>query len=158
MSDLPERKRPAQQSVHEHGNRSSIIFVTVCTHERQSILAQKDIHHLLIKSWEAANHWLVGHYMIMPDHIHLFCAPANYEHTSIQQWIRFWKSYASKQWPRIEEQPIWQTNAWDRQLRSGDSYSEKWAYVQNNPVRQNKVTNAADWPYQGELNTLYWHD
>jgi REP element-mobilizing transposase RayT len=43
-----------------------------------------------VKAWTEANAWLVGAYVIMPDHIHLFCAPKN-EEITIEQWIVFWK-------------------------------------------------------------------
>jgi hypothetical protein len=51
---------------------------------------------------------------------------------------------------------VWQRHHWDRQLRRGESYSEKWDYVWNNPVRHKLATDAAEWPYQGELNELRW--
>ncbi|MGJ8652919.1 MAG: REP-associated tyrosine transposase [Opitutaceae bacterium] len=158
MPDLPARKTPAHQAVFDHGNRASIIFVTVCSAKRKPILATDVVHKLLIQSWHQADHFIVGRYVIMPDHIHLFCAPAIRDPLPIRKWIRFWKSQASKKWPNQDEHPIWQAEAWDRQLRSGDSYSEKWAYVQNNPVRHNFVQEFKDWPYLGELNKLMWHE
>ena len=36
-------------------------------------------------------------------------------------------------------------------LRSDESYSQKWNYVRENPVRAGLVKSAADWPYQGEI-------
>lgn len=54
------------------------------------------------------------------------------------------------------EHPIWERHFWDRQLRRGESYSEKWQYVVTNPVRAGLVQRVADWPYQGELNVLPW--
>jgi hypothetical protein len=30
--------------------------------------------------------------------------------------------------------------------------------VVNNPVRHGYVAHGEDWPYQGELNVLLWHD
>ena len=54
--------------------------------------------------------------------------------------------------------PLWQRDCWDRQLRTGESYTQKWEYVRNNPVRKGLVANADDWPYQGELNVLEWHE
>ena len=158
MSDLPTRRTPAHQAVFDQGKRSSLIFVTVCSAQRNPILATDTVHELLVQSWHQADHFLVGRYVIMPDHIHLFCAPAIRDPLPIRKWIRYWKSQASKQWPNQDEHPIWQAEAWDRQLRSGDSYSEKWAYVQNNPVRHQLVNDNNDWPYKGELNQLLWHD
>jgi hypothetical protein len=70
-----ERKKPAHFSTIEVGFRSIIIFLTVCTHRRRPALANEDAARRLIAAWRAANFWRVGRYVIMPDHIHLFCAP-----------------------------------------------------------------------------------
>ena len=155
---LPLRQHPARQPVYDSGNRANIIFLTVCSHQRKRILANDAVHSLLLDAWIAADHWIVGHYMIMPDHIHLFCSPARYDYLSVKTWLRFWKSTVSKSWPDINEHPIWQIDAWDTQLRNGDSYSAKWNYVRNNPVRHGLATEAENWPYQGEIHSLQWHD
>jgi len=39
-------------------------------------------------------------------------------------------------------------------LRSSESYSQKWDYVRENPVRAGLVANADDWPWQGEVESL----
>jgi hypothetical protein len=31
-------------------------------------------------------------------------------------------------------------------------------YVRRNPIRHDLVTKAEDWPYQGEIEHLEWHD
>jgi len=49
-------------------------------------------------------------------------------------------------------------NLLDRQLRSAESYSGKWAYVQNNPMRHRLVNNFNDGQYKGEMNIFHWHD
>ncbi|MEO6971176.1 MAG: hypothetical protein ABI217_09810 [Chthoniobacterales bacterium] len=51
---------------------------------------------------------------------------------------------------------LWQRHHWDRQLRKGESYDDKWEYVRSNPVRHGLVTDAGAWPYQGELSELRW--
>lgn len=158
MGDLPQRKVPAKQAVFEHGNRASILFLTVCSAKRKAIFAHEEVHDLLRSVWRDADQWVVGRYVIMPDHIHLFCAPAGSEYPPVKKWVQFWKSRSSSKWPLPDDQPIWHPDVWDRQLRSGDSYSEKWAYVQNNPVRHGLVADAARWRYQGEMNQLLWHD
>lgn len=156
--DLPERKRPARMPVMDSGNRSVIIFLTVCVAQRKPILAHDDVHQLLREAWIAADHWVVGRYVIMPEHVHLFCAPARHDHLSVKRWVDYWKTIASLHWPRREEQPVWQVDGWDTQLRQGESYSEKWRYVRQNPVRAGLVEHEDDWPYQGELSVLRWHD
>jgi hypothetical protein len=49
---------------------------------------------------------------------------------------------------------FWQREFFDQMLRSSESYSEKWNYVFENPVRAGLVTRAEDWPYAGEIEIL----
>jgi len=91
----------------------------------------------------------------MPDHLHLFCAPVR-SHITLQQWLRYWRSLASRRWPYPQQQPIWQPDVWDTQLRHGDHYEAKWEYVRNNPVRHGYVQTAEAWPYAGEIAVLEW--
>ena len=159
MNDkLPQRKVPVHFPPVSSHNRSFIIFLTVCTEKRKPILARDDIHQLLLPSWRTVDAWAVGRYVVMPDHIHLFCASNTIEPTTLEGWVHFWKSHTSRQWPRPAEQPVWQKSFWDTQLRRRDRYEDKWSYVQQNPVRHGFVARAEDWPYQGELNVLEWHD
>jgi len=140
------------------GNRSTIVFVTVCTHQRKRVLANDQVHELLLEYWSDTSHWTVGRYVILPDHIHLFCSPARPDSLVVRKWIQYWKSRASTNWPTPHASPIFQPEAWDRQLRSGDSYGEKWVYVRENPVRHGLVDRWDEWAYQGELEVLDWHD
>jgi putative transposase len=39
-------------------------------------------------------------------------------------------------------------------LRHGESYSEKWDYVCQNPVRAGLVERAEDWKFQGEVVSI----
>jgi putative transposase len=56
----------------EAHNRPVIIFVTTCTAKRRQILASASAHEAIVTAWSAASTWLVGRYVITPDHIHLF--------------------------------------------------------------------------------------
>jgi REP element-mobilizing transposase RayT len=157
-NDDSNRKHPVHWPARERHNLSVILFVSVCTQKRKPILANPAAVQVLLDAWQAADHWLVGRYVILPDHLHLFCTPAHREALGVHRWVAFWKSHASKRWPVREQHPIWQIDCWDTQLRQGESYSAKWDYVCNNPVRHGLVRRAEDWPYQGELNVLPWHD
>jgi putative transposase len=108
-----------------------------------------------VNAWQQAAAWLVGRYVVMPNHIHLFCAPNGIDAPSLERWMRFWKSVATRALGKRSGE-LWQRHHWDRQLRSGESYDEKWEYVRNNPVRHGYVVAADDWPYQGVLNELRW--
>lgn len=154
----PQRRRPARMPLFESGNQSIIIWLTLCSHKRKTLFADKQAHDCLVEVWSQATYWLVGRYLLMPDHIHLFCAPATFPPTPVRDWCKYWKSLASRRWPRQEERPLWQVDIWDRQLRRGESYREKWEYVSANPLEKKLVKKIEDWPYQGEMHKLAWHD
>jgi putative transposase len=158
MDKPPDRRTPAHMPVISANNRSVIVYVTVCTEKRKRILALEEIHRLLVTVWQSADGWRVGRYVIMPDHIHLFCAPARLDSPGLKPWIKYWKALATGLWPRKEEKPVWQKSFWDTQLRLGESYAAKWEYVMKNPVRAGLCADPDVWPFQGVMNTLAWHD
>jgi putative transposase len=154
----PLRKRPAHFPTVTVGFQSIIIFLTVCTRQRKPLLANDETARLIVESWQVAAFWRVGRYVIMPDHIHLFCAPNTFPVHPLKKWIECWRNQVTRAWPHRAQVLIWQREFWDRQLRRSESYPEKWHYVVNNPVRPGYVRCADDWPYHGELNVLVWHD
>ncbi len=252
LLQLPQRRHPSRNSVMAyHDNRSILLYVTVVTEKRNAILADKAVHDCIVTAWTAAADWLVGRYIIMPDHIHFFCAPATYPPLDFHQWMKRWKAQVSRTFPiglrmgacdcpsahgrgatgndargrvalvatenpadtaatsaalplvddtaatsaalplvddaaatsaalplvddaaatsaalpnrtgavlpRLRLPPLFQRDCWDRQLRTGESYARKWEYVRNNPVRKGLVAHADDWPYQGQVNGLEWHE
>ncbi|CAA6680014.1 Unannotated [Lentimonas sp. CC4] len=157
-NQCPNRKRPVHLPSMAKGNRSSIQFVTVCVKERRPILANERVHTLLRELWSDSSVFMVGRYVIMPDHIHLFCAPNALPSPSLKPWVGYWKSCFASSAKLGQDGKLWQRDFWDRELRTGESYSEKWAYVFNNPVRAGLVQKAEDWPYAGEMFPLSWHD
>lgn len=84
---LPARRRPAHLPLFDAGNRASIVFLTVCTRDRQAALANPAMHDSLVRAWAQASHWLVGRYVIMPDHVHLFCAPGIIPPQALGSWV-----------------------------------------------------------------------
>jgi putative transposase len=120
MTDVG-RKAPVHAPVRERHNTPIIVFLTVCTKDRKKMLANEDAHELLVSSWRAATSWLVGRYVIMPDHVHLFCAPTELEARPLIPWVSYWKSLAARNWPDAGAVPIWQRHFWDTQLRRDES-------------------------------------
>ncbi len=93
---MPSRRHPAHLPNVERSNQPVIVFVTVCTHERQPLLANHDVHTMLIRAWQMADRWSVGRYLIMPDHIHLFCSPASMAAGHVNQWTAYWKGLLTR--------------------------------------------------------------
>jgi len=134
-------------------NRGHRRFDTICTKDRTPWLATAEVHLLLRKVWAEAEAWLVGRYIIMPDHIHMFAA-ATCEEIEFKNWVKYWKSQFTKQHKVASHR--WQTDDWDTRMRTGEQYEEKWEYVRFNAVRHELVSRPEEWPYQGILNELRW--
>jgi REP element-mobilizing transposase RayT len=150
--DFPNRRHPTH-GVLDEPDHPTIVYVTVCTKDRETWLANHKVHTDLVKAWQNATAWLVGRYLIMPDHTHFFCSP-NDPNIDLDTWCKYWKSQFSKQHRNPAHH--FQTDHWDRRLRSHESYDTKWDYVVHNPVRHGLVQDSKDWPYHGELHELRW--
>jgi putative transposase len=70
-----DRRHPVHLSPSEKQNRAIIIFVTACSAKRRKVFATAEAHAAIVTAWNEASRWLVGRYVIMPDHVHFFCAP-----------------------------------------------------------------------------------
>ena len=136
--------------------RSPIYFVTACTYERRSILATPAIHESFLRfGEEGPQHgaW-IGAYVLMPDHLHTFVAIDD-EKLLLPQWMKSLKNALSKTLRSNGiAAPHWQKTFFDRVLRSAESYSEKWNYVRENPVRAGLVKKSEDWRFVGHIFPL----
>jgi putative transposase len=73
----------------------------------------------------------------------------------LSEWMKSLKNSLSKTLRGMNvPAPHWQKGFFDQVMRSEESYSEKWLYVAENPVRKKLVTRIEDWPYQGEIYPL----
>ena len=141
--------------------RFAMVHWSMTLHDRSTGWLDKLLH---ARIREILLHTLVRYemfcpaYCLMPDHLHLFCRPACHDAENIRAWMRYWKALVTRTWLCPSEKPLWQQDGWDTQLRRGKSYQSKWEYVRLNPVRARLVTAPEDWPFQGELNSLAWHE
>ena len=135
-----------------------VVFVTVVAARRRSVFAHADAHEILRGVWERSaerNGWWVGDYLLMPDHVHFF-ARASRTADAMNKWVQMWKSVSARLLLKRQRLagPLWQAEYFDRYLRSGENYAEKWAYVEANPVRAGLVGKPEDWPYRGRIHLL----
>ena len=91
----------------------------------------------------------------MPDHVHFFARP-EIGARRMADCVEMWKSISSRQIAAALSinPPIWQQDYFDRYLRSNESYSEKWYYVEQNAVRAGLVEATEAWPYRGTIHDL----
>jgi REP element-mobilizing transposase RayT len=131
-------------------------FVTCCTRDRRSILATEKLHRIFIDFATCAGELrgiAVGRY-VMPDHLHLFVAGS--DDFELGRWIGTLKRILGKQArPGRVKNTVWQRGFFDHVLRSSESYSEKWDYVRQNPVRAGLVSSPEHWPFAEEIVDLY---
>ena len=90
------RKHPIHLVPAEKHERAIIIYVTACTERRRAILASPQVHAAIVGAWRNASTWLVGRYVVMPDHLHFFCAPDGMDAPSLEHWMQFWKATVTK--------------------------------------------------------------
>jgi putative transposase len=137
--------------------RNPLYFVTCCTYRRRPHLADTRVHSAFIEFARNAQKELgiaIGRYVIMPDHLHVFVSgPDDFV---LSRWVGTLKRVIGKQIDSSSSDPIWQRGFFDHVLRSSESYSEKWNYVRENPVRVGLVKSAEDWPYSGEIVPIYY--
>jgi len=139
---------------------SPVYFVTCCTYDRQKLLANDAVYQEFLgfgRCGYSERNIAIGRYVIMPDHLHLFVrGPYDFR---LSGWVNQLKGCLTKQirgsrYSSCSRSPVanvWQRGFFDHVLRSYESYSEKWRYVEQNPVRAGLVKNAESWPYAGEV-------
>jgi putative transposase len=135
-----------------------VYFITGCTEKRQHLLANNEAHEVFRQFCATARDRgpLVGRYVLMPDHLHLFvCIPPG--EMKLSMWMKSLKNTLSKHWrSQSIDAPHWQKGYFDHLVRSSESHAEKWKYVRENPVRAGLVAEADDWPYAGNILPESW--
>ena len=138
--------------------RTPIYFFTACAAERRSVLNNHVALDCLTEIWEKSallDGWFIGRFVLMPDHVHIFASPSA-DAKGRSAWIKLWKSVSAR---RLTKEfnvtpPFWQGDTFDHILRSAESYTQKWDYVRNNPVRAGLVGEPEEWPWRGEIHSL----
>ncbi|HVE71409.1 MAG TPA: transposase [Thermoanaerobaculia bacterium] len=85
--------------------------------------------------------------VVMPDHVHLIATP--YEMTSITKILERIKGASAHFVNRLlaRSGSLWQSESFDRIVRSGDCLDKKRAYIFENPVRKGLVERWQDYPW-----------
>jgi putative transposase len=136
---------------HFIGTADAIFFITICCQPRgQNHLCRSEVATLLFdaaRSYHEQNRWGVPLLLLMPDHVHMLARFGT--ETGMQKVIAGWKRYTARQ-ARVH----WQRDFFDHRLRAEESFTEKAAYILQNPVRAGLVAKPEDWPYQLQLRSV----
>ena len=120
-----------------------VYFVTFCVRGRSHVLDNPQAFDAFRDAIAKLQKWYIIAGLLMPDHVHLLAAPYDREEpvgnlvAALKRWMR----------KELKARWRWQPGSFDRLLRSSESADEKWAYIEQNPVRAGLVSRAEDWPY-----------
>lgn len=146
------RKRPPRLAQVFQSIRDPLYFVTMVTWQRQPLLANHAVLEAFVErtTLQADIGIAVGRFVIMPDHIHLFVGVSPDQ--TLSETVKHIKQSITKALRQANPAlRVWQPGFFDHLLRNGESYREKWLYVQNNPVRAGLCACPEQWPFQGEV-------
>jgi putative transposase len=135
---------------------SPVWFITICTAGRRRILAEPQaaalVRDALHRTARMAG-WRVGGFVVMPDHLHFFAAPVDPREADLSDMVGRVKRWTARGLRGLgHASPIWQAEFFDHLLRTSESFTRKWLYLRENPVRAGLVERPEDWPYQGEID------
>ena len=115
------------------------------------MLAEPQVHEAFVKYCRQAAEFRigVGRYVLMPDHIHLFVCFGIGCRRTLSAWVKGLKRQLNRVLISMAYRPLqlggqkfssfWQPGFNDHLLRSNESYTQKWEYVFENPVRAGLV-------------------
>jgi len=92
-------------------------------------------------------------YVVMPDHVHLLLSTFE---ANLPAIMCTWKSRSAVAMARAPRKPggIWQKRYFDFILRRARDFSDKLAYIHENPVKANLVSRAEDWPWSSAAHYI----
>lgn len=146
ISKHPPRLKPFQKY------NSPLFFVTIGTFNRKPVLANDAVHNRFVAFGKEHSGLGIafGQYVVMPDHIHFFIRLApQYKLGATVGFLKKALSVVLKE--SGNSMPHWQPGFFDHMVRNPASYSEKWEYVYQNPVRAGLVQSADEWLYSGQI-------
>jgi REP element-mobilizing transposase RayT len=152
-TEQPDRKHLKRIPVWIPSSQTVIYFVTVCCADRRPIFYDSNSVAIalesLIKAAQSTD-WSVWQVCFMPDHVHLMLSPMTDRDQRLSKMIQRWKSSSKQRLNRAGiEGDIWQPEFFDRLLRSDESLTDKWRYVEMNPVRAGLCSSPEEYPFLG---------
>jgi REP element-mobilizing transposase RayT len=151
--DFPCRKHLTRIPIRLPSHQRVLYFITVCCFNRRTVFDNDHAVKIALESLSNcadATDWKVWQICFMPDHVHLMISPLSGREQMISKVIQRWKSSSKQRLNRAGvEGVVWQREFFDRLLRSDESLTDKWRYVEMNPVRAGLCDDPAEFRYLG---------
>jgi hypothetical protein len=153
MDDDPPIRHNPSPGAHIHWGQSNIFFSNRHNPETKSLACKPSHSPKVARNMVQRDSMADGRLFDNADHIHAFCAPRDLNFT-IEAWIAYWKREFSLKHQRKDWK--FQSRGWHHRIRDGENHSDKWRYIQENPVRKGLAKNIEDWPFKGRVFDLMW--
>jgi len=146
-------RKQLDHTTHFAGRFGAIYFVTICCQQRGlNQRYREQTASVLVDAariYHERGRWNLTLLLIMPDHLHALIGVDG--QSSLSSLIRDYKRIMAK-----IAGVTWQRNFFDHRLRHGESLTEKFAYICQNPVRAGLVGAEDAWRYRliPDLNGL----
>ncbi len=151
--ERPDRKHLKRIPVWIPNEQRVFYFVTACCHHHRKIFISRNAVRIALESLAKcadSTDWNIWQICFMPDHVHLVLSPMREREQKLSKIMQRWKSSSKQRLNRAGvEGHIWQPEFFDRLLRSDESLTDKWRYVEMNPVRAGLCEHPGDYPYCG---------
>jgi len=84
---------------------------------------------------------------IMPDHVHCLVTP--YEGSDLSKVLHSWKSFSALEINRKLHRtgPVWERETFNHIIRTAESYSRSFSYIERNPVTSGLCHQPHEWPF-----------
>ena len=155
---LPVRKHLKRIPVRIPESQRVIYFVTVCCYEKRKIFISDAVVCIALQSFVKCAHftkWNILKICFMPDHVHVLLSPEHDREQRLSKIMQRWKSSSKQRLNRFGiEGDIWQKEFFDHLIRSEKSLTEKWDYVELNPVLAGLCEEPDNYPYLGKVNDI----
>ncbi len=151
----PPQNQRLDPELYTHASR--VCFITIRAYKNQSPFVRADLNKLVLdtlREEQERQNCAVFTYCLMPDHLHFLVSPLQ-DGISV---LRFTDQYKGKttnrSWTTGWQGKLWQPRYFDHIVRTEESLHAIAKYVLNNPIRQELVECAEDWPWSGHMNPL----
>jgi putative transposase len=140
MQNEPPTSRPVRKVLDHSGSFHSglggTFFITICCQERNlNQLCRDEIAKAVFETasrYHESERWYLKILVLMPDHLHLLIGvPGD---VRLANLIRDFKRMTAR-----ATKVKWQRNFFDHRLGHDESESEKFDYIEHNPVRAGLV-------------------
>lgn len=135
-------------------------FFSVNAHNKRAILQSDSMARLLVDvlySYRTQRRYLLHHFVVMPDHLHILATPLGIPLERAVQFIKGGFSFRAKRELEFAGE-IWQPKYHDRRVRDLEELLSFKRYIHQNPVKRGLVAEPEDYPWSSASNRFELDD